>query len=211
MYVPRLAFICCQVYVWLISMYERELIKKFPDWVDNEIHAYVGITRWEATKRVMEAKLNRLTHKIAIQLQLVAKSCTICNSRSRRPVRKLLDTPSYYVTSSPLTKYMFIFKRGFWLSQSRDSSVSVGLGYQLDDRGSSVRFPAGAGNFSLHHRVQKGSGAHQTPIQWVQRAPSLGIKRPEREADHSPPSSAEVKNAWSYTSTPRVFHGVVLS
>jgi hypothetical protein len=27
-------------------------------------------------------------------------------------------------------------------------------------RGSRVRFPAGAGNFSLHHRVQAGSGAH---------------------------------------------------
>jgi hypothetical protein len=34
------------------------------------------------------------------------------------------------------------------------------LGYGLDDRGSGVRFPAGAGNFSLHHRVQNGSGAH---------------------------------------------------
>jgi hypothetical protein len=34
------------------------------------------------------------------------------------------------------------------------------LGYGLDDRGSRVRFPAGAGNFSLHHRVQTGSGAH---------------------------------------------------
>jgi hypothetical protein len=30
-----------------------------------------------------------------------------------------------------------------------------------------------------------------------------GIKRPRREADHSPPSSAEDKNAWSYTSTPQ--------
>jgi len=29
----------------------------------------------------------------------------------------------------------------------------------------------------------------------------LGTTRPEREADHSPPSSAEVRNAWSYTST----------
>jgi hypothetical protein len=26
--------------------------------------------------------------------------------------------------------------------------------------GSRVRFPTGAGNFSLHHRVQNGSGAH---------------------------------------------------
>jgi hypothetical protein len=32
---------------------------------------------------------------------------------------------------------------------------------------------------------------------------SLGEKRPGREADHSPPSSAEVNNAWSYTSTPQ--------
>jgi hypothetical protein len=30
----------------------------------------------------------------------------------------------------------------------------------MDDRGSRVRFPAGDGNFSLHHRVQNGSGAH---------------------------------------------------
>jgi hypothetical protein len=33
-------------------------------------------------------------------------------------------------------------------------------GYGLDDRGSRVRNPAEAGNFSLHHRVQNGSGAH---------------------------------------------------
>jgi hypothetical protein len=32
---------------------------------------------------------------------------------------------------------------------------------------------------------------------------SLGVKRPGREADHSHKSSAEVKNAWSYTSTLR--------
>jgi hypothetical protein len=30
----------------------------------------------------------------------------------------------------------------------------------------------------------------------------VGLKQLGREADHSPPSSAEVKNAWSYTSTP---------
>jgi hypothetical protein len=43
----------------------------------------------------MAAKLARLTHIIAIQLYLVTESCTICSSRSRRPVRKLLDTLSY--------------------------------------------------------------------------------------------------------------------
>jgi hypothetical protein len=44
--------------------------------------------------------------------------------------------------------------------RSRDSSVGIAMGYRLDDRGSRVRFPAGAGNFSLHHHVQNGSGAH---------------------------------------------------
>jgi hypothetical protein len=47
---------------------------------------------------VIAAKLTRLTHKIAILPHLVAESCTICSSRSRRPVRKLLDTPQLVVT-----------------------------------------------------------------------------------------------------------------
>jgi hypothetical protein len=40
------------------------------------------------------------------------------------------------------------------------STVGIALDYGLDDRGSGVRFLAGAGNFSLHHRLQNGSGAH---------------------------------------------------
>jgi hypothetical protein len=36
-------------------------------------------------------------------------------------------------------------------------------------------------------------GPTQPRIQWVPEALSLGVKRPECEADHSPPSSAEVK------------------
>jgi hypothetical protein len=35
-----------------------------------------------------------------------------------------------------------------------------GIGYGLDDRFSRVRSPVWAGNFSLHHRVQNGSGVH---------------------------------------------------
>jgi hypothetical protein len=40
------------------------------------------------------------------------------------------------------------------------NAVGTATGYRLDDRGSGVRFPAGAGKFSLLHRVQTGSGAH---------------------------------------------------
>jgi CDP-diacylglycerol pyrophosphatase len=42
----------------------------------------------------MAAKLARLTHKIAIQLHLVAESCIVFSSCSRWSVRKVLDTPS---------------------------------------------------------------------------------------------------------------------
>jgi len=44
-------------------------------------------------------------------------------------------------------------------------------------------------------------------------AVALGIKRPGREADHSPPSSIEVKkNAWTYTSIfPTRVHSVYLA
>jgi hypothetical protein len=59
--------------------------------------------------------------------------------------------------------------------------------------GSRVPFPAGAGNFSLHHRVQNGSGAHPASYPMDTRGSFPGGKAPGREADHSLPSSAEVK------------------
>jgi hypothetical protein len=37
-------------------------------------------------------------------------------------------------------------------------------------------------------------GPIQSPIQWVPGSFSLGVRRPGRKADHSPPSSAEVKD-----------------
>jgi len=42
-------------------------------------------------------------------------------------------------------------------------------------------------------------GSTQLPIQWV---PGIftGAKQPGRESDRLPPSSAEVKNKWSFTS-----------
>jgi hypothetical protein len=42
----------------------------------------------------------------------------------------------------------------------RNFVAGIALGYGLDDRGARFRFPAEAGNFSLHHRVQNGSGPH---------------------------------------------------
>jgi hypothetical protein len=43
---------------------------------------------------------------------------------------------------------------------SRDSSVGIATGYGLDNRMIGVRFPAGAGNFSIQRRVQTSCGAY---------------------------------------------------
>jgi hypothetical protein len=84
------------------------------------------------------------------------------------------------------------------------------LSYGLDDRGFESR--QGLGIFLFTTASRPTLGPTQPPVQWVPGALSLGVKRPRREAEHSPPSSAEVKNAWSYTSTlPVRLHGVVFS
>jgi hypothetical protein len=83
---------------------------------------------------------------------------------------------------------------------------------RLWDGLSVVRVPGGTGNFLLHHRVQTGSAAHPASYPMGIRGSFLGVERSGREANHPLPSSAEVKNAWSYTSTrPVRLHGIVLS
>jgi hypothetical protein len=58
-----------------------------------------------------------------------------------------------------------------------------------------VRSPTEAEDFSSSLCVQTGSGAHRASCQMGTGGPFPGAKaRPGRDADHSPPSSAEVKN-----------------
>jgi hypothetical protein len=87
------------------------------------------------------------------------------------------------------------------------------LRYGLDGPDSRVRFPCGGWEFfSSPSRPERLWGPTQPLFQWVPGALSLVIKRPGREVDHPHPSTAEVKNAWSYASTlPIRLHGVVLS
>jgi hypothetical protein len=67
--------------------------------------------------------------------------------------------------------------------------------YGLDDRAIGVRSPAGAKDFSSSLCVQTASGAHLASCTVGTGVLSPGVKaRPGRDADHSPPSSAEVVN-----------------
>jgi hypothetical protein len=65
----------------------------------------------------------------------------------------------------------------------------------LDDRAIGVRPPAGAKDFSSSLCVQTGSGAYPASCTMSTGGPFPGGKaRPGRDADYSPPSSAEVVN-----------------
>jgi len=93
-----------------------------------------------------------------------------------------------------------------------DTSVSMVTGYGLDDQGSRIQFLMRAGNFSLHHHVQNGSGAHPTcyPVDTGGSFP--GIKRPGREADHSLLSSAESRMCGAISPLSSIcLHGMMLS
>jgi hypothetical protein len=80
------------------------------------------------------------------------------------------------------------------LGPRRGSSGNVVSYYGLDDWAIEVRSPTGA-DFSSSSCVQTSSGAHPASYPMGTGGSFPGGKaRPGRDADHSPPSSAEVKN-----------------
>jgi hypothetical protein len=82
-----------------------------------------------------------------------------------------------------------------YIWRSRGSSDSIVSDYGLDDRAIGVRSPAGAKDFSSILCVQTGSEAHPASCTMGTGGPFPGANaRPGRDADHSPPSSAEVEN-----------------
>jgi hypothetical protein len=88
-----------------------------------------------------------------------------------------LPVPYIFTTHPPISVCDIHNFEALWLSEkSRDISVGIALGYGLDDRGSRIRFPAGVGNFSLHHRIQTGSGVHPASCPVVTRGSFLGGK-----------------------------------
>jgi hypothetical protein len=88
----------------------------------------------------------------------------------------------------------------------KDGVVVIATGYLLIDRGFGFRVPVESRNFFSPHRPDRlraqpascpiGTGGTLSP----------GVKRAERQAEHSPPDIAEVKKVWIYTSiTPYSF------
>jgi hypothetical protein len=70
----------------------------------------------------------------------------------------------------------------------------------VENRGILFRFPAADRIYFPLPSVQIGCGAHNRF-----RGSSRWVKRPARKADHSPPSSDEIMNEWTYISTSPVY------
>jgi hypothetical protein len=68
----------------------------------------------------------------------------------------------------------------------------------LDEWWVRVRVPVGPSIFTFPYRLYRLWGLTQPAIQWVPRALAPGVKRPGRQANHSLPSSTEVKKPWIY-------------
>jgi hypothetical protein len=66
----------------------------------------------------------------------------------------------------------------------------IALGHRLNDRG--FESLQGVRIYLFITASRPALGPTQPRIEWVPVAVSLGVKRPGREANHSPPSSAEV-------------------
>jgi hypothetical protein len=85
---------------------------------------------------------------------------------------------------------------------SRGSSVSIATGYGLDNQ-EEREFESRYGKkCSLLHIVQTGSGVHTTSYKMGTVGSFPRVKLQGREADNSPPPTAEIKKMWIYTSTP---------
>jgi hypothetical protein len=108
---------------------------------------WVSTWNWPAN---LYGRVEKQRYILSLLLSLTTLSHLhkLCHDHDRRTVNEFKPVVTNFNTLSQMPL------------KSRDSSVGIALGYGLGDRGSRVRFLAGAGNHSLHHGVQNSSGAH---------------------------------------------------
>jgi hypothetical protein len=88
------------------------------------------------------------------------------------------------------------------IMSSLDIAVGIATGYGLDSWGAGVWILAGARFLSSPHHSDRLWGSTSLLSNRYQELFLWEVKWPGHEVDHSPPTSAEVKNMWIYTSTP---------
>jgi hypothetical protein len=171
----------------------RECIQKFPDWPPG----------------ARTASGTPLCHYMQLYGYFVNKSSEFCrhnplhcfstnNTKCKRTFR--------YQLSRETSGYTLVHAKGQkaelgYVTEIANIRADIALGYGPDDRNFESRQVLGIFLFTTASITAL--GFVQSPMQWVSVALSLGVRRQEREADHWRPPSAEVKNAWIYTSNPQ--------
>jgi hypothetical protein len=93
-----------------------------------------------------------------------------------------------------------------------DSAVGIATSYGLHDRGVGVRVPVVSRIFSPPRRSDGLWVPANLPSNGYRGLFPRGVKRPGREVDHSPPTSADVKKTLGpHIHSPVSLHGVVLN
>jgi hypothetical protein len=149
------------------------------DLIARHAHAYSSVPRAQPATRRLNAVLSEAypisTYRISLlystyDFRFLYSTCKKRINWTRNvevrqsvcsPLRLQNKITLYVLTNytpppnANVTKIKSLIKSSF-----KNVSMFNVTGYELDDWRSRVRFPAGAGSFSLHHQVQKGSGAH---------------------------------------------------
>jgi hypothetical protein len=116
-----------------------------------------------------------------------------------RPGRSLVSIPTEL--SRLLIVFVFnLFNDAFSTAWSHGGLVSIVTRLRAGRLGFDSR--QGLGSSSFRHRVQIGSGANPGSYSTGTGDSSLGMERPGRESDHSPPSSSRVECVELYFHSP---------
>jgi hypothetical protein len=125
---------------------------------------------------------------------LVSHMTTRCHKHRRRRLEQFLLIHIDFLLTKKLLLPFLTPSRSPCISDFDSTGWTIGvLGFESR---------RGLGIFLFTTASRTALGPTQPPIQWVRGSLSLGVKRPGRLADHSRPSSAEVKNS-RCTSTPQ--------
>jgi hypothetical protein len=136
------------------------------------IHATKAITRIIGIE-----SYSRLKKKITLAAREIEKFTAVC----------------------PEATYVFYMRSLCFLIPQRSRYIDWLRAGRPRGRSSS---PGGRKNFHSSMSSRQALGPTQPPIKWMPVALSPEVKLSRREADHSPPTSADVKKTWVCTSTP---------
>jgi hypothetical protein len=130
-------------------------------------------------------KMHLNVHENLISVILTYNNSTYILHTYTRKVFRICGTFSVRIFYSSNSEICFSYRMEFFGGFYLNKLCYIQLAQWYSAEWSRVRVQVGAENFSRHHRVQAGSGAHPASYQMGIRALSLGVKRPGREADHS--------------------------